>query len=100
MRFNEACVHIKGALHLWAYIFIATSVTVNRYGRDTEYKWFEPVQVSIFITMNHTKPEQAVQSGSVQSSAVHWFTVRFAGSEPNLANTMWKDAGTPAWWCV
>ncbi len=22
-RFNEACVHIKGALCLWAYIFIA-----------------------------------------------------------------------------
>src|SRR5258708_5476262 len=48
---------------------------------------FEPVQVSIFITMNYTKPKQAVQSSSVQSSVVHQFAVQFASSEPNLSNT-------------
>src|SRR5260221_9914379 len=48
---------------------------------------FEPVRVSIFIMMNRTEPEQAVQSGSVQSGSVHRFAVRFAGSEPNHANT-------------
>src|SRR5258708_7091788 len=37
--------------------------------------------------MNRTEPEQAVQSGSVQSGSVHWFTVQFTGSEPNHANT-------------
>src|SRR5258707_753024 len=48
---------------------------------------FELVRVSIFIMMNRTEPKQAVQSGSVQSGSVHWFAVRFAGSEPNHANT-------------
>ena len=56
--------------------------------------WFEPVWVSIFIMMNWTKPEQAVQSGSVQSSLVHWFMVWFMGSEVNHANTM------NAWWII
>ena len=50
--------------------------------------WFEPVRVSIFITMNHTKPKQAVQSSSVQSGGVRGFMVQFTGSEPNLANTI------------
>ena len=48
---------------------------------------FELVQVSIFIMMNRTEPEQAVQSSSVQSGSVHWFMVQFASSEPNHANT-------------